>query len=216
MTRLRANANDIDCKNAWWPFVEMTMSTAAQSSDRAIRLAYQRYVTSVSHPAHAISLQLAFYLWELMEERQPRRVVDLGSGFSSYVFRLYATRRDPTMVVWSVDDDADWLQRTRRFLIEERLPTSGTVLWDAFNERGFDCVLHDLGTMDTRQATLSDALSLVHADGVAVLDDLHFVSYRKFVEMGLERHGFTHASVREKTLDMIGRFSWLALPATDS
>jgi predicted O-methyltransferase YrrM len=178
-----------------------------------IRQAYARYVTGVSHPVHAISLQLAFYLWELVEQRAPRRVADLGSGFSSYVLRLYAQSRDPQLEVWSVDDDPAWLERTRAFLDGDGLPTEGLALWDDFAERDFDLVLHDLGDMETRRATLDAALGLVRPGGLAVLDDLHFSGYREFVTGALERAGVAHEDAQAKTADPIGRYSWLAFPA---
>lgn len=181
-----------------------------------IRRAYQRYVTSVSRPAHAISLQLAFLLWELLCERRPRRVVDLGSGFSSYLLRLYASRRSPDTKVWSVDDDAGWLHRTRDFLQVEGLSTDLLMSWTDFPRPSVEFVLHDLGSMSTRARTLPDVLRLVSRGGVLVLDDVHFPSYRRCVQDTLDGAGFVHLSVREQTTDPLGRYSWLAFPASTS
>lgn len=181
--------------------------------DRAIRLAYQRYVTEVSRPVHAISLQLAFYLWELLAARSPARVADLGSGFSSYVLRLFARECAPALEVWSVDDDPAWLARTRSFLEAEGLDTDQTLLWQDLTEVSCDLVLHDLGSMTTREETLPKALSLVRADGIIVLDDVHFPRYRAHVEQTLAAYGARYESVEEDTLDLLGRFSWVAFPA---
>lgn len=184
-------------------------------AEAPLRFPYQRYVTGVSHPAHAISLQLAFYLWDLVDSTRPSRVADLGSGFSSYVLRLYAKNHAPEMEVWSVDDDAGWLEKTRVFLDSEDVSTDNLVLWEDFGEHSFDCVLHDLGTMDTREATLSSAIGLVRPGGALVLDDLQMPSYRQFVEQSLERRGIAYESARDQTYDLIGRYSWIAFPGRD-
>jgi predicted O-methyltransferase YrrM len=191
-------------------------SADAQTTEQSIRLAYATYVTSVSHPVHAISLQLAFYLWELLTSRHPRRLADLGSGFSSYVLRLYARLHDPTVEVWSVDDDPRWLDETHRFLDANGLATDRMVLWSDFAQIELDLALHDLGSMATRKATLSEALTIVRPGGVLVLDDVHMPQYRAFVETTLTETQVPCQSVRDQTQDMFGRYSWLALPGDGS
>jgi predicted O-methyltransferase YrrM len=183
------------------------------STDQAIRFAYHRYVTSVSHPAHAISLQLAYQLWELLATGQPRTAADFGSGFSSFVLRLYAERCNREMQVWSVDDDAGWLAKTRQFLEEEGLSTQRLVPWDDFEDAELQFALHDLGSMETREATLSRVLSMIAPDGAIVLDDLQFGYYRAHVERTLKSHGFDYTSLEPTTADLIGRYSWLARPS---
>jgi trans-aconitate methyltransferase len=183
------------------------------STDQLIRFAYHRYVTKVSHPVHAISLQLAYRLWELLATVQPRTSADFGSGFSSYVIRLYADRCDDAMQVWSVDDDPRWLSKTRQFLIAEELSTHGLVLWDEFQDAELEFALHDLGSMETREATLPRVLSMIGRNGAIVLDDVHFAYYRRHVENTLKSHGFDYTSLEPSTMDMLGRFSWLARPS---
>src|SRR5262249_48723499 len=122
----------------------------------------------------------------------------------------------PAMEVWSVDDDPQWLARTSRFLREEGIATTGTILWEDFAEQSFDfdLVLHDLGSMTTRESTLPAALSLVRPGGVMVLDDLHFSRYRRHVEKILAAAGIPYESAEQQTLDMLGRYSWLAFPGS--
>lgn len=195
------------------PLTIRERATARDSGpDQSIRLAYGRYVTGVSRSAHAISLQLAFHLWAILAERAPRRVVDLGSGFSSYLFSLYARERAPELEVWSVDDDPAWLERTRAFLTAEGLSTDRTLLWPDLEEKHFELVLHDLGTMTTRERTLPAALSLGAPGSAIVLDDLHFARYRAHVERTLATGGFRAESVEAQTRDPIGRFSWVCYP----
>ena len=54
-----------------------------------LRPAYEEYVASISTPDSAISLEIAALALILCRMRRPRRILDLGSGFSSWVFRYY-------------------------------------------------------------------------------------------------------------------------------
>jgi predicted O-methyltransferase YrrM len=182
------------------------------SADTTIRVPYSEYVTAVSHPAHAISIQLAFYLWEMAEEIRPLRVADLGSGFSSYVVRTWAAECSPETVVYSVDDDAAWLEKTRAFLTSHDVQTDNLVLWDDFTADSFDMVLHDLGDMVTRVKTLPRAAEIVRPGGTLILDDVHMPTYERLLTEFLDDAGIPHESARAQTGDMIGRYSWVAYP----
>ena len=95
----------------------------------------------------------------------------------------------------------------------EGLDTQRTLLWQELAQDAFDLVLHDLGSMTTREETLPAPLSLVGADGILVLDDLHFPRYRAHVEHTLAACGARYESAEEATRDLVGRFSWVAFPA---
>ena len=76
-----------------------------QSLDRLSRelpSRHAQYVATISDSAHAISLELARYILEVASEDHAKRLLDLGSGFSSYVLRAYAAGV-PGAVAWSVD-----------------------------------------------------------------------------------------------------------------
>jgi hypothetical protein len=49
-----------------------------------------QYISTVSDSAHAISLELARFILEVASENHAKRLLDLGSGFTSYVLRAYA------------------------------------------------------------------------------------------------------------------------------
>src|SRR5437870_128740 len=49
---------------------------------------YREYVSMISSETMCISLELASFLLAICDFCRPRRVVDLGSGFSSVVLRL--------------------------------------------------------------------------------------------------------------------------------
>jgi predicted O-methyltransferase YrrM len=180
---------------------------------------YERYVTTVSDAAHAISLELALFMLELACERRPRRVLDLGSGFSSYVFRAYAAASGGCEV-WSVDHDASWLEQTERFLASCGLPTDRMMPWDAFraglatngNSPGFELVLHDMATVESRIATVEHALALVQPGGAMVVDDMDVDAYREATRALVARTGASYEDVRGATLDERRRYSWVIRP----
>ena len=141
----------------------------AQVVSRRFRGDHTYYVTEVGHPVHAASVELVVFLTVLCEELRPARVVDLGSGFSSYVLRRWAAeagqRRPET---WSVDDSAEWLGRTEQFLESRGMPTEHLLTWTDFRRAdagAFDLVLHDMGTMEFRAETLREVIGLARPGG---------------------------------------------------
>jgi hypothetical protein len=73
-----------------------------------IERSLKEYVTYVSRPDMAISRELAVFLYSLCESIRPQYILDMGSldmgsGFSSYVFRLYqANAREAVSVTSSI------------------------------------------------------------------------------------------------------------------
>ncbi len=172
--------------------------------------AYKNYITKVSHPEMAISLELAAFLYALCETVKPKTVVDLGSGFSSYVFRIYA-KANKDVTVYSVDDNKKWLRKTATFLKNNRLSVNNLYFWPEFNlrQRQFDLVLHDLGDMNVRSVTIANAVSLVKPGGYLVLDDLHFAMYRPYVKQEVRQNGGYFIGLRQFTKDQYGRYAAL-------
>jgi len=97
-------------------------------------------------------LETAAATCALVHATLARTVVDLGSGFSSAALRLArkAGLVRPDVEIHSVDDDPEWLRRTREFLERTDLPTDNLHLWHGFAARHrdsrFDVVLHETST----------------------------------------------------------------------
>src|SRR5213078_4518044 len=126
---------------------------AVAAAAARIRDVYNDYVGGVSAPDMAVSLEAAATLLVLGEGLHPARVLDLGSGFSSFDLRTAAPRAD----VWSVDDNAEWLERTKAFLRSQGVADKRCELWQTLDPAFagiFDLVLYDLGSMATRAACL--------------------------------------------------------------
>jgi predicted O-methyltransferase YrrM len=184
---------------------------------------HARYVSTVSDSAHAISLELAQFILEVASEDQAKRLLDLGSGFSSYVLRAYAAGV-PGASVWSVDDDSAWLEKTRAFLVSEGLGTEHLYNWSDFltlaspngSVGSFDLVVHDMGTVRSRHGTIQFVLGLVRPGGALILDDLDVDAYRRHVRSELDAAGVTPVDVKNRTLDARNRYSWLVRPTSAS
>lgn len=179
-----------------------------------LRQSYERYVPSVSDEVNTVSLRLASMLRAVCESVRPKKVVDLGSGYSSHVLRSYAARAHHPVEVWSVDDNEVWLGRTADFLSAEGLSTDNLCLWSDFIRGGpadFDLVVHDLGVMSTRAKTLDQALHLAGAGGLVVLDDAHFRDYWSVAAERLRELDWPVFNTAWRTWDKIHRYSALVI-----
>jgi predicted O-methyltransferase YrrM len=191
-----------------WPgFVD-----ALDDAQRELGPTYETYVQSVSTRDRAMSLELAAFLLELCRRVDADSVIDLGSGFSSYVLRRYASER-PSTTVKSVDSSLDWLDKSRRFVSDQGLAADDFVVWSDFDPQNeidsYDVVLHDLGDMTLRSATLPQALVLARRGAYVVLDDVHKAGYRAYARQLVSASSAWSIDVRAVTRDSIGRYSLL-------
>ncbi len=163
-----------------------------------IEKAYNEYVPAVSRADYAMSLEQARYLWQLCEERKPRRLVDFGTGFSSFILRSWAKANGAEH--WGVDTNEDWRSKTMLFLINHDLDYRHIVMWDKALEwkpGEFDLAYFDCSEIIARSWYLRRALDMVAPGGVMVVDDTNHQHYRDVVT----EHA-SYARYRCKWLDM--------------
>jgi predicted O-methyltransferase YrrM len=172
-----------------------------------LSLEWQEYVARTSVRTHAMSLETAAFLLWLCRQRRPTAVMDLGSGFSSYVLRYYQRQDDESVEVLSVDDSADWIPKTVGFLERHSMPTDGVVPWTAMPDRHFDLVFHDLGGMQLRHEALPRALAAVSDSGVLLCDDTHWPQLNARARSCAAAAERSIHSLRHWTLDDIGRYA---------
>ena len=174
---------------------------------------HQTYTTTVSNDVHAASVEIAAFLQLFCELSQPSKMADLGSGFSSFILRRYASKTDPTPNVYSVDNHEGWLGKTREYLAGHGLNTDNVMVWDDFiagaEPGSFDMVFHDMGFMDFREQTLEPVLGLTKPGGHIILDDVHKPPYRRFVHKMLADKGLEFLSLKQITCDSRARYSYL-------
>jgi predicted O-methyltransferase YrrM len=191
----------------WTGFID-----ALANAREELRPAYESYVRGVSAKEHAMSLELAAFLLALCRRVDAERVIDLGSGFSSYVLRLYADE-NPGTGVTSVDSSPDWLEKSRRFVSAKGFDADNFIAWSDFDPRkeidSYDVVLHDLGDMTLRTAALPQALVLARRGAYVVLDDVHKRGYRAYAHRVVSASSAWSIDIRAITKDSIGRYSLL-------
>jgi len=79
---------------------------------------YKNYCKNVSPDSQALSLKASVYCYNYCVKNKPRKIIDLGSGFTSFVLRLYQknfSTEDFKIYVYSVDDNKKWLNKTYNF-----------------------------------------------------------------------------------------------------
>ncbi|MBW1918393.1 MAG: hypothetical protein JRI57_10310 [Deltaproteobacteria bacterium] len=176
---------------------------------------YEDYISTVSTPRIAISLELATLMLLLCNILNPRTILDLGSGFSSFVFRSYLQDAPVKPLIWSIDDDPDWLAKTRAFLSKYGLCTDNLDTWANFTKAGhglFDLILHDLGsTQEIRLTTLTEVIPYKNPQGVLILDDMHKVPYGPTTRRILKNLNLKYYNLKSYTRDRYGRYSFLVM-----
>lgn len=193
---------------------------------------YNEYTSEVSPDDWAISLELATFLQIFCDITKPKSILDLGSGFSSFVFRRYQATAHIKPVVWTCDDSQKWLKKTRTFLAKHNLSSENLTTLNSFLEflsttgdvknklqselKNFDLILHDLGSMESRagrlerlERLLTVLIPLSSPNGIIILDDIHKPNYLKAV-IQLSKHlNCRLYNLRFYTLDSYGRHSAL-------
>jgi predicted O-methyltransferase YrrM len=181
--------------------------------DSQLRPAYDRYVTEISTWKWAVSWPTSRLLDSLCEELRPQRILDLGSGFSTYVLASWAQRSGADVEIVSADDSTEWLAKTRTFLEGEGLDAQ---LIDATElatlpDASFDLAFDDIGRSEERANVLATVMRVMKPRGVVVLDDMNVRGYRKQVRARLDAGNWPLYSVRQQTIDAKGRFAMLTV-----
>lgn len=176
-----------------------------------LREAHGRYLSlGPTDPAMAASLPFADVLGALCRALRPRSVAELGTGFSSWVVRRWSPAGAEVV---SVDDDPQWLERSRAFVRAEGLREGEFVPWETFRgrERRHDLVVWDFGGVRTRASATPEAADRVAAGGALLFDDVHKHRLWKRARRLARRRPVEGCSLHALTLDEYGRYAWLAL-----
>lgn len=174
-----------------------------------LRPYYEKYIHDVSRPDMASSLELAAFMLTFCQANKCTKLLDMGSGLSSFVFRLYASD-SPGVIVYSVDDDERWLEKTRLFLRQHNLSEKNTFTVDHFvtlNECDFDCILHDLNFVDVRINYTELILKMTKKGGAIIFDDVHKPDYLFSLLSRVRNINAEIFDLKPATLDTFGRFS---------
>jgi hypothetical protein len=141
---------------------------------------YEEYITKVSTEIMAISLELSVFCILICDIIRPQKIVDFGSGYSSYVFRSLTsiTGGDYHPTIWSVDDSAEWIDKTKTFLNSYNISSDNVIIWDVFIKQDlgpFDFILYDLGGFDFRKENLEKIIKSCDNNGMIIFDDMDVI-----------------------------------------
>src|SRR5262245_29253299 len=197
------------------PFLKIYDWLSAEYRER-LQPTYQHYTSRVSPNPIAISLELATFLAVLCAMCRPKSILDLGSGFSSFVFRTYMKELQPENRVYSVDVSALWLNTTHAFLRHRHLDCRNLLTWEAFlaapEKSRFDLILQDMSDLATRRQRLVATVDACSPVGIIVLDDMHVPGYRRAILDSLDRQRLCYYSLRDFTRKRL-RYAYLATPS---
>ena len=172
---------------------------------------YRTYVSTISLEDHAVSWEAARYLFQAVQEAKPKRILDLGSGYSSLIFRTYQAKFAPETTVVSVDDDAEWLEKTKAFLQANEISTDHCITWEEFlttyPDQSYDFILYDMGNMYTRAENLTKIVDVMEPIGSLIIDDVHFSFYAMVVFEVIGNYRLRLQSLKRETLDKYGRYA---------
>lgn len=180
---------------------------------KTLEPAYLEYISTISEEVHAISLEQAAFLLNYCNVSNPKSIIDFGSGFSSYVLRLYS--KGKMVDVCSVDDSDSWLQKTTMFLQEKSLSVDSMFFaGDFFESKNlpvYDLLYYDLGIMETRKKYLTKILDLFALNQFATLliDDVHMSDYRNLVTHSLKERSLDYHNLKRATIDKFGRYAYM-------
>jgi len=144
-------------------------------------------------------------LVNLVYERQPRWVLDLGSGITSHMLR-HAMRDHPDMIVITTDTHQKWLDMTSAELRRDGLNTEHCYLQSAFESKTwppFDLISVDSGNLSYRIALAPHFVEWCAPHGILFLDDWRRHDYAVAMEEALIPMGF-QVTEHDKTLDEFG------------
>ncbi len=182
---------------------------------------HARYVAEAeTTPVMAASLELSRFLIAWCSTVQPLRIVDLGSGFTSYALRRWAeTEGAGSKELLSVDDEVEWLGRSREFSARSGLDSEGFLTWGEFEglagaRAGFDLVVNDFSSVRRRAELTDRVFGLVRRGGAVLCDDIQKARLWRAARQAARRQHFDGYSLRTYTLDRIGRFAWIGLKSS--
>jgi protein-L-isoaspartate O-methyltransferase len=174
---------------------------------------YNYYTKNISPDNMAISLKLAFFMYELCNKYKFMTVMDRGSGFSSFILRLYAKEQDFPVTVYSVDSSSEWIEKTRSYLEQNNLSTKNLYVWNDFyglfkGKIKFDFILEDAKS-GLRRKTPNELTSFLSKNGVMLWDDYHTKCHKIIIKKQCVRLNMEIVDIQEETLDSYGRFGAL-------
>jgi predicted O-methyltransferase YrrM len=178
-----------------------------------IKTKHTDYIKNISSPDMAMSLELACFLFAFCRKNKPVNLLDLGSGFSSYIFRLYQKNCKYAVAVHSIDDHSEWLKKTEQYLSEQDVSSDHLYNLISFKESArpssYDLILLDLNYVEKRKDYIDFSAELLKPEGSLIVDDVHKIEFLRDVKNKAKKNNYKLFNIKKQTKDSFGRFSIL-------
>lgn len=178
-------------------------SYSTQKNDliKTFQAPHQDYIQHYSAPLISLSLERAAFFYFFCQLNRPKNILDLGSGFSTYVFKRYL-RNSNSGHITSVDNSHFWLSETQRFLISHSMDGNGLISWEQFEKgpaQNFDLIFLDISDFEFRLQILPSLLHQVANGALLLIDDFHVPAYRKAISEICQAKNLQCFSLRKVT-----------------
>lgn len=179
-----------------------------------IKLKHKEYIQTISMPEMAISMELSNFVIAYCLKNKSIKILDLGSGFSSYVFRLYQKYfKKNNIIVYSVDDNDRWLEKTKEYLKNQELNIENLYHLDDLKQlelnNFFDVVLLDLNFVEIRKKYIQFSANLINEKGVVIIDDIHKIEFLREIKKTAKINNYKLYNIQKNTIDLFGRFAMI-------
>lgn len=188
------------------------INTQINDGREKLNAAYIYYKTNISIGNSAASIETAALLDLFARNTGATRILDLGSGFSSYVLRKYQKDCPNEVDVWSVDSDQMWLEKTKEYLHQNELNTNNMFHWDQFVKQfngKFDLVFLDMRPISARVEWIERLHNALNINGLLIVDDVH-KDHLMTPILSIYSGRFDQlVNLKNITLDSLGRYALL-------
>lgn len=163
---------------------------------------HRDYIFNYSAPLISLSLERAAFIYYLSSILRPKQILDLGSGFSTYVFSQFAKNADNGCEIVSVDTSSDWLKTTESFL--KKYDGDNVQFADIasirIEDQEFDLCFLDIGDIEFRLKLLELLLEKIkNSTRVLIIDDFHVPNYRRTLIQKIGEYNLNLYSLRKYT-----------------
>lgn len=192
--------------------IDNTFNTKSKTYVDDINHIYTKYINTVSADYMAASLEVCVFLMVLCDVIRPKSFLDLGSGISSCAVRLFKEKYFNNMCVWSIDSDANWLNKSRDFVVDAGLDADNFELWENIkhNTDKFDLIFFDIDYTKNRVNYIDPVLKSFTSDNsFIVFDDMHKGILVNAIKTFLSNYEYGRVNIKKYTLDKYKRFSGL-------
>jgi predicted O-methyltransferase YrrM len=168
-------ARSMDCVASRFEFFHDIESSIIKNTE-LLRDDYDYYVDNVSEAGWAVSRKIASLLYSVCEFTSPMNILDLGSGFSTFVLAKYAKSLSHKINIYSYDCDDAWLKKTKSFLSKNGLLGFVSIKnYKKFKGGEFDLIFDDIEWANgVRKRDLESIVSTLSQTGILILDDIHW------------------------------------------